>query len=518
MPPFGLYSIPRHHLYGEPQRPRPVYNTTTFEDDQPAPAVKVIQKAAEAVNKLANGGSEKKQKGKKSNRLSAVVNDKQVSTPAPNSAKKRKTLSRDERNEDAPVSGKKRKRSKDHTIEASPAVASATLTDPTTPNGAWMQQLKKSMGDLRANVQKVEELTPKRDEPVRMKRKYTKRMDKTDDKTPKKKINTPVKSTPKSKPKSTKQPKAKKQRISKEKSKDLTPPRTTSSHENPSPYASPPKRTPIPLPLKQTPIPLPRKSSEKTNSAPRSHHDTTPFNGTPIAFNLSTIPKNTTTLSTPNLQNPFSTPSFPFTLPQSQSQTQNQPLFPTLPTPQRTTFISSLSIAFAQHTLLSLASAAHISVPAGALEGEYRLFCPRFAEGYVDESASGWRLDVVAVNGGGDGDGDGYHAQLHIPPGMSYTTTTPFHINANGTADLQEITLHLDLDLERESKTHSSKKKKTKKKKAGKISLVVLGGGCVLLRGERRVWLGKDKKGKEKRTDGRKKEGKEVLDVWGVRD
>ncbi|KAF2259222.1 hypothetical protein CC78DRAFT_592851 [Lojkania enalia] len=58
MPPFGLYPIPRHHLYGGEVK-RPMYNTKDFEDDVVAKPTKT-EAVATAENEKSEGKREKK--------------------------------------------------------------------------------------------------------------------------------------------------------------------------------------------------------------------------------------------------------------------------------------------------------------------------------------------------------------------------------------------------------------------------------------------------------------------------
>jgi hypothetical protein len=158
MPPFGLYPIPKHHLYASsPSSARPRYSTLSFQDPgiELEPAEAVEAETEHLANNIAqverkDKVKDDKKKKKRKSLLAAgsegvngtpttptlVVNkvaDAETSTDTKKSSKKKE----DKDTDDALVSTKKRKR--DSEIHA------------TSPSKNLLQNLTASVGDIGAN-------------------------------------------------------------------------------------------------------------------------------------------------------------------------------------------------------------------------------------------------------------------------------------------------------------------------------------------------------------------------------
>ncbi|KAF1846015.1 uncharacterized protein K460DRAFT_366855 [Cucurbitaria berberidis CBS 394.84] len=167
MPPFGLYTVARHHQYGgSAPLARPVFNSMDFQDTSPGPAATVDSDAVQPVNETERGDDkmrEKKEKKKKKHSLNAegekvtkkstVPTAPASATPAPSSSKstKDKDGKKESSTNDAHASEKKRKReSKVHAD--TPTTARGELVNAgSVLGGAFLQGLKSSMGDLSAS-------------------------------------------------------------------------------------------------------------------------------------------------------------------------------------------------------------------------------------------------------------------------------------------------------------------------------------------------------------------------------
>ncbi|KAH7356160.1 hypothetical protein BKA66DRAFT_574756 [Pyrenochaeta sp. MPI-SDFR-AT-0127] len=169
MPPFGLYPVPRNHLYGgSPSIVRPSFNTRDFHDDTRAPAATMQSEVVHPVSEEAQGGNvthrrkdkkKQKQQTEVQGRVEAEVIKKTPRTPviveAPMTTSSADNIEKNRKKEKAMsakrTSAKKRKRES----EGNAGVLKVPRNDMSNRTSLFgdefLQDLKVTMGDLSAS-------------------------------------------------------------------------------------------------------------------------------------------------------------------------------------------------------------------------------------------------------------------------------------------------------------------------------------------------------------------------------
>ncbi|KAH8726197.1 hypothetical protein GQ44DRAFT_758881 [Phaeosphaeriaceae sp. PMI808] len=156
MPPFGLYSMPRNHLYGGSAvttAQRPVFNSLSFEQNEGTPTA-----ATPTMNDVPSGKNKEKQTKKKERRSDAADTKegdttRGKNTPTPSSANAKS----EPKSVSTPSSTKKRKRSSEVRVPPSALPCDSPGHQDMMLGPEWLEKLKSSVGNIQANFQRSPE-------------------------------------------------------------------------------------------------------------------------------------------------------------------------------------------------------------------------------------------------------------------------------------------------------------------------------------------------------------------------
>lgn len=271
MPPFGLYPVPQHHLYGAlPSMARPSFNSMDFQNDVPEPAAitqgGAVQTVSEAFQRDIKQGRKKKEKKRKRHSLEAPEEretDQGKNTPrataadvAPTVVNSKSHMAKDRKraNVEGDVSTKKRKRESEEHRNSLRAPRNEVSNNSSILGNGFLHVLKTTLGDLSASFGDPIGVAQSPKKLPRKKKESSSKISKSNDGTvngaanevalaegkPKKKRGRPRKSTL---------------------ANDFESPTKARVPSAANPYATIPKQTPIPLPW-NSPARLARTTNE----------------------------------------------------------------------------------------------------------------------------------------------------------------------------------------------------------------------------------------------------------------